>query len=61
MRFEEYCESKKINANNFLEDDMVTFLKWKAEFELMGQDNFTQQKKFLINPTRSKYPLVKNN
>lgn len=53
--FEEWLESKKIDAAAFKSSEPSRFEEWKNEFEQMHPLSFTEQKKFLINPTRLKY------
>jgi hypothetical protein len=55
--FEEWLESKRINSATFQEKESARFNEWKEAFNQMHPLSFTEQKKFLINPTRLKYPL----
>lgn len=57
MTFEEYLISKKINIDNFEKNEILLFQNWKNIFEQMHFESFTNQKKFLINDIRRKYPL----
>jgi hypothetical protein len=58
MEFEEYLTQKKIDAQKFKSGDLVTFLEWKQDFQFINEESFTVMKKFLINKTRRKYPLI---
>ncbi len=55
MTFEEYLSSKKIDENQFKQQEPVRYATWKAEFEQQHPESFTTQKKFLINEVRRKY------
>jgi len=55
--FEEYLISKKIDALAFREKEGEMYEEWERLFEVTHPNSFTQQKLFLINPTRRKYPL----
>jgi hypothetical protein len=57
MTFSEYLVTKKINEKQFQEAEPQRFEEWKTLFEEVHPENFTVQKKFLINPTRRKYLL----
>ena len=57
MTFLEYCIAKKIDAHRFASVEPALFNDWSNFFELVSQESFTQQKKFLINPIRLKYRL----
>ncbi len=59
MTFPEYCLVKKIDALKFAKEDKSLFAEWMRIFEQLNPESFTQQKKFLINPVRLKYPLIK--
>lgn len=59
MTFEEYLLSKKIDAEKFRKSEPQRFDEWKYLFTQMHAESFTAQKKFLINPTRRKYPIEK--
>jgi hypothetical protein len=55
MSFEEYCISKKIDAQAFSANERYSELK--ALFEQISPNSFTQQKLFIINEIRRQYPL----
>ncbi|MGR3809007.1 hypothetical protein [Jiulongibacter sp. NS-SX5] len=60
MTFEEYLISKKIDGSAFKQAEPDRYQEWKGIFEEVHPDSFTAQKKFLINPTRRKYLLQKD-
>lgn len=55
MTFEDYLSQKKINIDQFRQDEPDRFAEWQREFSQMHPDSFTTQKKFLLNDTRRKY------
>ncbi|RAJ92616.1 hypothetical protein LX87_04946 [Larkinella arboricola] len=55
MTFEEYLVSKKIDKQQFEQQEPGRYASWKAEFEQLHPESFTTQKKFLINEVRRKY------
>jgi hypothetical protein len=55
--FEAYLTSKKINAEAFRQHEPRVWEEWSRLFAEVHPNNFTQQKLFLINPIRRKYPL----
>ena len=55
MTFDEYLSQKKINAEQFQQNEPVRYAEWKHEFAQMHPESFTIQKKFLLNDTRRKY------
>ncbi len=57
MTFEEYCAKKKIDPVRFKKDDPKQWEELAGIFEQVSENSFTQQKKFLINDLRRKYPL----
>ncbi|MCU0429681.1 MAG: hypothetical protein MUF42_06880 [Cytophagaceae bacterium] len=57
MSWDEYCNSKKINASGFKQAEPEKFEELKVLFEQVHPASFTEQKKFLINMIRRKYPL----
>lgn len=57
MTFEEYCQSKKIDAKAFATGDPKKWMELKELFEQVHPNSFTQQKKFLINNIRRTYLL----
>jgi len=59
MSFEEYCLTKKIDVNRFKVEDAALYREWEAYFAQVSPDSFTQQKKFLINPVRLRFSLLK--
>jgi hypothetical protein len=59
MTFEEYLESKKINPLGFKSGDLELYNDFYKVFEHVSPASFTQQKLFLINSVRRKYPIKK--
>ncbi|GAB2618644.1 hypothetical protein GCM10027035_13540 [Emticicia sediminis] len=59
MTFEEYLITKKIDPEKFKKSEPQRFDEWKFLFAQMHAESFTSQKKFLINPTRRKYQILK--
>jgi hypothetical protein len=59
MTFEEYLQSKKIDADKFRKADIQRFNEWKEKFSRLHPESFTAQKKFLLNAIRRKYLLEK--
>jgi hypothetical protein len=57
MTFKEYCLSKKIDHAKFGLQEPALLKEWSEYFGKVSIESFTQQKKFLINPIRLKYPL----
>lgn len=60
MNFEEYLSKKKINSAAFKEAEPVRWSEWEREYAQLHPDSFTQQKLYLINPIRRKYPLTES-
>lgn len=58
MNFEAYCNTKKIDHQKFSKSEPTLFVDLKDQFEQMSVESFTQQKLFLINPIRRKYPII---
>jgi len=56
--FEQYCFSKKIDAERFKSEDKKHFLYLENYFLQVHPDSFTAQKLFLINDLRRKYLLT---
>lgn len=57
MLFSEYCISKKIDPDAFKIAEPGRWLEFTEIFEQVHPESFTQQKKFLINDLRRKFPL----
>jgi thymidylate synthase len=57
QEFEEYLTDKKINANAFRENEAEIWAEWQQLFSEVHPNSFTQQKLFLINAVRRKYPV----
>jgi hypothetical protein len=57
MEFEEYLLKKKINAQGFRKAEPAMWKEWEELFAQIHPDSFTQQKLFLINPIRRRFPL----
>ncbi|GAB3901303.1 hypothetical protein GCM10028803_25750 [Larkinella knui] len=55
MTFEDYLAVKKIDQQQFKQNEPVRYAVWKTEFEQLHPESFTTQKKFLINEIRRKY------
>lgn len=57
--FHEFLKKKKIDVENFQKNDNQLYNKWLDLFSEYGKASFDQQKKFLFNEIRRKYPLSK--
>ena len=57
MNLTEYCVSKKIDPETFKKAEPTKWLEFSEIFNQVHPESFTQQKKFLINDIRRKYPL----
>ena len=57
QEFEEYLASKKIDSVDFRRAEPQLWEEWQQLFITVHPNSFTQQKLFLINPIRRKYPL----
>lgn len=57
QEFEEYLSSKKIDPVAFRQAEPEIYNEWQQLFSELHPNSFTQQKLFLINPIRRKYPL----
>lgn len=57
QEFEEYLKSKKIDASAFKEGEAALWENWLQLFSAVSPASFNQQKLFLINNIRRKYPL----
>lgn len=57
MTFEEYCIKKKIDSAAFKHKEAANWSAMETIFSQVSENSFTQQKKFLINDWRKKYPL----
>lgn len=57
MDFQEYCKKKKIDPAAFKNKELSRYEEFAGIFEQVHPESFTQQKKFLINDLRRKYPL----
>lgn len=55
--FDDYCNSKKINALAFKNSETTQYEALKFVFEQVSVASFEQQKLFLINKIRRKYTL----
>jgi len=58
MDWEEYCIKKKIDSAAFKAAEPQRWAEFKAIFEQMHPNSFTEQKKFLINDLRRHYHLI---
>ncbi|HAR20291.1 MAG TPA: hypothetical protein DCR46_06480 [Cytophagales bacterium] len=59
MTFRDYCTEKKIDADKFFVGDLNLYTEWENCFGQMSPESFTQNKKFLINTLRMRYPTLK--
>lgn len=57
MDFETYLVSKKIDSAAFRQHEPERWQEFKTLFDQVHPNSFTQQKLYLINPIRRKYPL----
>ena len=57
MTFQEYCESKKIDAAAFQKGNPEHYSELESIFNEVSPASFTQQKKFIINTIRRAYQL----
>ncbi|WKN33989.1 hypothetical protein PZB74_03265 [Porifericola rhodea] len=55
--FEDYLKGKKIDSKAFKEKEPERWEEWLHLFERVHPNSFSQQKLFLINSTRRKYPI----
>jgi hypothetical protein len=58
VNFEEYLRSKRIDPEAFLKAEEELYRGWQKEFSQVHPTSFTNQKLFLINPIRRKYPFL---
>ncbi|MEM0999854.1 MAG: hypothetical protein AAGN35_22570 [Bacteroidota bacterium] len=56
-QFEEYLRQKRIDPQQFREALPEEWNALVREFLAAGEKSFDQQKKFLLNPWRSEFPL----
>jgi hypothetical protein len=59
-RFLDFLARKNIDARSLKENEPALFEKWEHAFAPLHEESFLMQQKFLINPVRRKYPLVKH-
>jgi hypothetical protein len=59
-RFLDFLHRKNIDARALRENEPVLFEKWETGFALLHEESFVMQQKFLINPVRRKYALVRH-
>jgi len=57
MDLSQYLHSKKIDAKSFAAAEPDRFTAWEKEFVEVSEASFTQQKLFLINGLRRRFPL----
>ncbi len=55
--FIDFLKKKKINPETFQKYDPVLYKNWLDYFIIVGKNSFDQQKKFLFNAQRKKFPL----
>lgn len=58
MEFDDYLQNKKIDLGKFKEELPKQYVEWHQLFNQIHPESFTQQKLFLINKLRRKYPLT---
>ncbi|MBM3176444.1 MAG: hypothetical protein FJZ78_00405 [Bacteroidetes bacterium] len=58
MNFQEYLESKKIDAVAFSREASDLFASWKSEFEQVHPSSFTSRHLYQINSIRRKFKLT---
>lgn len=56
--FHDFLTKKKIDVENFQKNDNQLYYKWLELFLEYGKASFDQQKKFLFNDIRRKYPFA---
>lgn len=56
--WEDYCVRKKIDRERFVQKEPNKETELKTLFEAVHPNSFTEQKKFLINLIRRKYPIA---
>ena len=59
MNLTEYFISKKIDPDKFKIKEIDVWIKLEEEFKEMHPKSFTNQKLYLINSWRRRYPLQK--
>lgn len=57
MEFTEFLSSKKIDPAAVAAAEPALFAEWAALYEAMSTASFVQQKLFLINGLRRRFPL----
>ncbi|MDF9799533.1 hypothetical protein OKW21_004796 [Catalinimonas alkaloidigena] len=57
QEFEEYLSSKKIDAKAFKEKEAEMWKDWCALFTEVHPNSFSQQKLYLINTIRRRFPI----
>jgi hypothetical protein len=57
MDFDDYLLKKKIDPNQFRSKEQSKYQSLKDYYNASGPLSFEHAKKFLINPTRRRYPL----
>jgi len=60
MTFEEYLDSKKIDAESFRTADPNLYAEWQNTFNQLHPNSFTAQKLYVINSVRRKFPKISN-
>jgi hypothetical protein len=58
MTFEEYLDSKKIDAESFKTADPSLYAEWLNTFNQLHPNSFTAQKLYVINSIRRKFPKI---
>lgn len=60
QEFEEYLVNKKISTEAFRKAEPELWEEWSILFTKVHPNSFTQQKLFLINAVRRRFPLENN-
>ncbi|WPP49024.1 hypothetical protein [Catalinimonas niigatensis] len=60
QEFEEYLTNKKIDAKALRETEPHLWEEWISLFAKVHPNSFSQQKLFLINAVRRRFPLENN-
>ena len=60
MTFEEYLDSKKIDAESFRSHEPKLYAEWEHEFNQLHPNSFTAQKLNVINAIRRKFQKTLN-
>jgi hypothetical protein len=63
MTFDEFLDSKKIDALSFRQQEPVMFADWENNFNQIHPNSFSSQKLYLINAIRRRFakPAIPKN